>query len=504
MDAVAKSLLASVLLAFSLSAGKSAVAAEPLTLWGAMERAAQSNPALRSQQAEIARQALEQDIARGRRFPQVDLDASYLHHAYPTTITPIRAAGVFPPLDRDIASVGVALNLPLYAGGKLVAGEALAAHNREAAVQALRAGGQDLLFNVAATYTKALHFRQLAKVLDTRITALQREEHDIELRIREGRAARLELIRLQTQLSQARYDRLSVAQGEQDALTLLAAFLGDASLRPALAEPGATAPALPGSAEEAMDRALRQRPDLLKLDAAGKAAQQKTAIARGDRLPQVNLVAKAQETAGGDWQGYDDWQVGVQFSLPVFDGNVRKRRVEQAGLEQRQNALQQDDARNRVASEVGQAFGALTESTDRLHVAAQGEKEAAEALRIETLRYHGGENTITDLLGAESALWNATASRLQAGYDIVVSQARLLRATGELAPDSFRPVPPGADAGGSASGPSPDPAGQYLAWHPCRMPCGDETSGADSAAAKPQDSAAPRFMPRPVQQGASQ
>ncbi|MDD5336669.1 MAG: TolC family protein, partial [Rhodoferax sp.] len=144
---------------------KAVVAADPLSLWEAMERAAQSNPAIKSQLVEVSRQTLEQDIARSQHLPKIDLNAAYTRYAYPTFVTPIRETGVFPPMDRDIANIGLALNLPLYSGGKLVAGEALAAHNREASVQALRAGGQDLLFNVAATYTKALHFRQLVKVL---------------------------------------------------------------------------------------------------------------------------------------------------------------------------------------------------------------------------------------------------------------------------------------------------------------------------------------------------
>lgn len=466
------------LLLFTLlfSTWKAAFSADSLPLWEAMERAAQSNPVIKSQQVEVSKQMLEQDIARSQHLPKVDLNAAYTRYAYPTFVTPIREAGVFPPMDRDIANLGLALNLPLYSGGKLVAGEALAAHNREASVQALRAGGQDLLFNVAATYTKALHFRQLVKVLDARIKALQQEEKAIGLHIQQGRAARLELIRLQTQLSQARYDKVSVIQGEKDALSLLASLLGEGGSAPVLSELGATSPDLPVSAEEAMGRALQQRPDILRLDAMGKAAQQKTAIARGDRLPQINLVAKAQESTGSDWKGYDDWQMGVQLSLPVFDGDIRKRRVEQAGLEQRQNALQQEDALNRLASEVEQAFGALSESRARLDAATQGETEAVEALRIETLRYHSGENTITDLLGAESALWAATANRLQAGYDITVSQARLLRAIGELAADSFRPAEADKKSGleHSSSGIDPRTLAQYLAWHRCGMSCGDE------------------------------
>lgn len=466
-----------LLFTFLLSTVKAVVAADPLPLWEAMERAVQSNPAIKSQRVEVSRQTLEQDIARSQHFPKIDLNAAYTRYAYPTFVTPIREPGVFPPMDRDIANIGLALKLPLYSGGKLVAGEALAAHNREASVQVLRAGGQDLLFNVAATYTKALHFHQLAKVLDVRIRALQQEEKDIGLRIQHGRAARLELIRLQTQLSQARYDKVSVTQGEKDALSLLAALLGEDGPAPTLSNLGATAPVLPVSVEEAIGRALQQRPDILRLDALGKAAQQKTAIARGDRLPQINLMTKVQETAGGNWKGYNDWQIGVQLSLPLFDGGIRKHRVDQAGLEQQQNALQQEDVRNRLVSEVDQAFGALSESRARLDAATQGESEASEALRIETLRYHGGENTITDLLGAESALWSATASRLQAGYDITVSQARLLRAIGELAPDSFRSTVAEKKLGAEHSSLAVDShtLTQYFSWHGCGMTCGGES-----------------------------
>lgn len=466
-----------LLFTFLFSTVKAVVAADPMPLWEAMERAVQSNPAIKSQRVEVSRQTLEEDIARSQHLPKIDLNAAYSRYAYPTFVTPIREPGVFPPMDRNIANIGLALILPLYSGGKLVAGEALATHNREASVQALRAGGQDLLFNVATTYTKGLHFHQLTKVLDVRIRALQQEEKDIGLRIQHGRAARLELIRLQTQLSQARYDKVSVTQGEKDALSLLTALLGEGGPAPILSNLGATAPVLPVSAEEAIGRALQQRPDILRLDALGRAAQQKTAIARGDRLPQINLMTNVQETADGNWKGYSDWQIGVQLSLPLFDGDIRKHRVDQAGLEQQQNALQQEDVRNRLVSEVRQAFGALSESRARLEAATQGESEASEALRIETLRYHSGENTITDLLGAESTLWSATASRLQAGYDITVSQARLLRAIGELAPDSFRPAVAEKKFGAKHSSSDVDShtLTEYLSWHGCGMTCDGET-----------------------------
>ncbi len=435
MSLISRSTLSAILLGICVGAAQ---AAETLTLSQAMERAAAANPAIRSHEAELDRQELGKEIARGQRLPKVDLSAGYTSHAYPTLVTPIRRAGVFPPLDRDIANIGIALSVPLYTGGRLIAGESLAQHNRDAAAYALRSAGQDLLFNVAATYTKALYLRDLQKAVQARIRALETEQAHLARRLAEGRAAKLELVRLQTQLSQARHDLLATEQGERDALTLLAMLLGESGKLPPLADasPIPAAPAL--SAGEALARARRQHPDLLRAQSLEKAASNNVDIARSEQRPQLSLVANAQESAAaGAWDGYSSGQIGVQLSIPLFDGSIRKNRVAQARLERRKSELLAAQTADQITAEVEQAAGALTESRARLEVAAQGEREAEEALRIETVRYAAGESTVTDLLGAEAALWSARVNRLQASYDIAASHARLLRATGELSPASF-------------------------------------------------------------------
>lgn len=430
--------LCSVPLMLALWAG-SAQAADALSLSEAMTRALAANPAIRSRQAELQKQTLEKDIASGQRLPKADLSAGYTRYAYPSLVTSIRQPGVFPPLDRDIANIGIALSLPLYAGGKLVAGESLAEHNREAASQSLRGAGQDLLFNVTATYTKALHLRDLHKSATARIRTLETEEAHISQRLAQGRAAKLELIRLQTQLSQARHDLLAIGQGERDALSLLAVLLGESRQLPPLADIAPARVALPNSRDDALARAMGRHPDLLRAQALSKAASDKVNVAAGDRRPQINLVAKAQETTGGDWRGYDDAQIGVQATIPLFDGSIRKNRLAQAGLERRKSELLVEETTHQLVSDIEQALGAVTESRARAEVAKQGESEAEEALRIETARYQAGESTVSDLLGAETALWSARVNRLQAGYDVIASQARLLRAIGELSPESFEP-----------------------------------------------------------------
>ncbi len=324
-----------------------------------------------------------------------------------------------------------------------------------------------LLFNVTATYTKALHLRDLQKSSLARIRTLETEEAHLTQRLAQGRAAKLELIRLQTQLSQARHDLLAIEQRERDALTLLAMLLGESRTLPPLADLTPTHVALPSSREEALAKAMGQRPELLRAQALGRVASDRVAIAKGEQRPQVSLVATAQETAGGDWKGYGAGQIGVQVTIPLFDGAIRNNRVAQARLEQRRSELQVEDTANALASEVEQAVGAVTESRARLEVARQGEREAEEALRIETARYEAGESTITDLLGAESALWSARVNRLQAGYDVTANEARVLRAIGELSPESFGPGQAAAASvsrSGGRGGPGIE-IEEYLALH---------------------------------------
>lgn len=424
----------------------SAHGADALTLPEAIDRALASNPALKGSAVAVEKQALERRIARGQRLPQVDLTAGYTRYHYPSLVTPIRQPGTFPPLDRDIANLGAALSLPLYAGGKLVAGESLAAHTHEASREALRAAGQDLIFNVASTYTKALHLRDLQHASAFRIRTLETEEKSTALKMEQGRASRLDLMRLQTQLSQSRHDVLSIAQAEQDALALLAALLGERSSLPPLAEGVAFNATLPGSRQEAIAAALAQHPELGKAQALGEAANDRLDMARGDLRPQVSLVGRLQQTAGGDLHSYDSSHIGVQMALPIFDGAVRKHRIDQASLESERSRLAFEDTENQLRAEVQQAYGAVEEARSRRTVALQAEREAQEALHIETLRYKEGEGAITDLLSAEAAFWNAKVSRLQAEYDGAVTQARLLRATGGLSAASIRQASIGSGA----------------------------------------------------------
>jgi outer membrane protein len=98
----------------------------------------------------------------------------------------------------------------------------------------------------------------------------------------------------------------------------------------------------------------------------------------------------------------------------------------------------QDQTQNQILNEAREAAGAVRESRSKILTAGKQQEEAKEAFRIEKLRYETGENTITDLLSAESELWAAAASKSKAYYEKIASEANVLRILGKLSPQRMR------------------------------------------------------------------
>ncbi|HEX6019939.1 MAG TPA: TolC family protein, partial [Burkholderiaceae bacterium] len=143
-------------------------------------------------------------------------------------------------------------------------------------------------------------------------------------------------------------------------------------------------------------------------------------------------LSGVSERSGSDVRFYNDWSIGVLLSVPLFDGGVRRARVDEAVVARRQAELAAQHARLEVGKQVEDAWNAHAEAGSRLSVTATSIDEASEALTIEKLKLDQGVGLITDVLNAETALLGAQADRLQAQFDLITTRLNLLRATGAL------------------------------------------------------------------------
>ena len=406
---------------------------QTLTLADAIDKALAHNPTQVSQRLDTGKADTQQQAARGAHWPTLDFSASATHYAYPTFVYPIRAIGVFPPLDDTLYDYGVALKLPLYAGGRLRQGVVLAGLGKDISLERERLGAQGLIYNVSSVYMKILHLSALVQAYDARITSLEAQERRLALLVRVGRTPKLDHLKVNGLLTKARHDRLQIDNRRREAWTLLYQLMGEK--RPVeltAVQAYAPAPTPTWSLDKLWQDALALRPELRIAEQQTVAGAAREKIARGERLPSLAVVGGYRERSGNDQQFVDDWNVGLQLSLPLMDGGVRRAHVDEAALtrEQAQQAL--EEARLEINKQVQDALDGQTEAASRLSVTETSIAEATEALAIEKLKVEQGVGVITDLLAAESALLTAQADRLQARFDLIIARFDLLRASGAL------------------------------------------------------------------------
>jgi outer membrane protein TolC len=441
-----RKILIAVLLLLSITLiTQGAAAAEPaekpettgLELWRAMELAEQNNPGLKSSNIEREKSEIDIKIAEGMQSPKIDIWGSTTLSDYPYTVVPIREEGAFPPLDRHITRFGIELNIPIYTGGKLQAEKMSAQKISAAAFEGHEQHRQDLLYNVVSVYSRSLYFRDLKEVSARRILALEEEERVLKLLLQEGRIPKLDLLRLQTHLSQARHDHIVLDQAEKDSLSLLGTLTG-------IPDPVKSIVEIPDGSDLAVLDEIEQTDILANNHAVKKSALiseayfARSQAVKGETKPQVSFFGRGTGSFGSDTELYDDWQAGLQVTIKVWDGYISKNRIEKSLLDIEKARFDQDQTQNQILNEAREAAGAVRESRSKILTAGKQQEEAKEAFRIEKLRYETGENTITDLLSAESELWAAAASKSKAYYEKIASEANVLRILGKLSPQRMR------------------------------------------------------------------
>ncbi|CAB3975409.1 Fis family transcriptional regulator [Burkholderia cenocepacia] len=192
--------------------------------------------------------------------------------------------------------------------------------------------------------------------------------------------------------------------------------------------PSVTAAPLPDrewneSVAQLIDDAKRTHPRVRAAQAQFEAALAKVDQTRAAGLPSVNLVGKYsrnnQPASLGlgiptyQATGHDAY-IGVQVSIPFFEGSGRHYQIMQAKAEAERQQDLLDDAREQVALDVWTAWQALRTASANVTQSKTLLAIARRAFDAAQHRYRSGVGTILELLNTQTALANAQQKRIQA------------------------------------------------------------------------------------------
>jgi outer membrane protein TolC len=263
-----------------------------------------------------------------------------------------------------------------------------------------------------------------------------------EERLDQGLATMPDVLEARSATAQADYDLQAVVGAEEIARGDLATAIGaaaTAAIRVQSLDQVTVPDSIGETVEQAIDRALAQRPDLLQQVADLRSARARVKEARAAYYPALSLDASpALASLHGvqrpaPWEHTTDLVGGVSLSLqwPVFDGGARRNRLAQARADVRAAEAETNGLRNQITDEVWTAYANLT-TAFRQRRAATALLESADQSYASALEaYNYGLRNLLDVTAAQRTLAQARSAEVLARTQVLSALADLAFRTGD-------------------------------------------------------------------------
>lgn len=400
----------------------------PLQLPEVVERALCDSPQTRAAWADVKARAAGVGVARASYVPTVSANWQGVRqnsivdvHDQPTLGTDYTAT---------VHSEGVSLNWVLFDFGNRSAALKNAQTMLAAALETQDAVLQTVFADAAKRYyaaQAALGALDAAREIE-RMT--RRSMAAAQAKVDRGVVPITDALQTQTQHEQAMLS-LTKAQGDaQSASGELGSVMGlapDTQLDvPPVSEGASSVGTFSESVSQLIDEVKDTHPAVRAAQAVYEAALAKVAQTRAQGLPSISLVAKyarnnQPQTAGLGLPTYPstghDAYIGVQVSIPLFEGFGRQYQVDQARAQAERQLDALDDARRRVMLDVWKSYHALDTATQNVGNSASLLSISQRAFDAAQRRYESGVGNILELMNTQAALANAAQRRVQALAD---------------------------------------------------------------------------------------
>lgn len=441
--------LAALLLAWTVVPGMAAEAldacpgrlnpSEPLVLSSAVAIALCADPQVREAWLSQLSSQASLDAEYSAYWPTVQAQASSGRASRKTRFDNFPEADS--TLNTRTNSYGLNLNWVLYDFG-------LRAAKVEGARQLLNAASSSRVEKIQATVlatSKAFYQVQAnAALLEAKRSAESLAANSLKAataKYQAGAGEQTDRLQAQATHDQAQLERVLAEGDYATAKGALASALGLSPSAPltltALNEPAGQEGEFMASVDALMEQARVQHPAIEKARADWYATRAKADEARAEGRPKVSLFSSYQQEDTpidqvSTRQQIETWSVGVQITVPIFDGFLSRRRARAADYEAgaREQALEQ--AERSVALNVWKSRQALDARTRALAISRSFVASAGQSHQVALGRYKAGVGSIIELLRAQNELAVAEQRRVESLVNWYTARLQLAADLGQL------------------------------------------------------------------------
>ncbi len=415
----------------------------PYTLAELIDVAEHHNPSTRTIWERAKQKARELGVAKAAYYPELEGSAVFgdrrLIDPFPKPLAPRGYVTVEVP----IVEPSVALEYLIFDFGKRQASVDYAKQEKLVAGADVIQVNQALAFRVASAYYQLVTAQERLQATQDTLRTAQTTQDAAENRLNNGLATLPDVLNARAETSQAVFDEESADGDEKIARVTLTEVVGADPSPDIVIDSQRSAPLperLTMSIEGLIDRAMKDRPELMAQALRIRSAEASIRAAKAEYKPQIVLSGSAAQTS--IWPSADYGQLGpaseptwtaeLGVHWRIFDGGVRKNELLIAESKRREAEDELTTIDDETTREVWTAYIAFRTAL-RKHDAAVALLESANTAYAASLdAYKYGVKNLVDVVTAEKQLAQARLSSVSARSELFLEAVNLEFATGNL------------------------------------------------------------------------
>jgi outer membrane protein TolC len=390
----------------------------------------------------VTRAALQRGVARTAYLPNFSGSATAAWRLpdskYEEMAMTLRMRGVY--------MAGISLTQPVYAGGKIVAANKLAAIGQTAASEQRRMTRAEVRANAESGYWTYVATLAKVEMMQSYKAQIDTAYAQTLTSVNAGMATSNDLQRIEARRAQIDYQLGQVKNGADLCRMSLCHLIGveaDTPITPADAEIPTAVPA------DLYNYDVNLRPEVKLLSADVEAKKQQVNMTRADFLPQmgvqagwsaygnikVNGIAQATD---GSYMPYSQeikgtgWTILASLQVPIFHWGEGYKKVKAAKIDVDDAQYTLEKNTRLINLEVQQAISNVRTGADLLTSAQVAMQQADTNLANISQSYQLGLASLTTMLDAQSQ-WQASKSNLiEAQTQLRINCVEYERVTGRL------------------------------------------------------------------------
>jgi outer membrane protein len=288
---------------------------------------------------------------------------------------------------------------------------------------------EDVVVATDQAFYNALEAQALLKVAQQNVDTRQTTQTQVNQMTQNNLKSTLDLSFANVNLSQGKLLQLDAQNNADSTMAALDAVLGlDRQVIYELAENSAAAQPPPPDADQLIQLALQQRPDLQALSYDQQAAVRFSRAQRDQKLPSISAAGTVGSVPIRPDQYYtSNWWggIGINMNVPIFNGFLFSAEAKEAAIRAQAASEQSRELRDQIVRDVRTSWLATNTAFQRLSVTAELLQEANLALTLAQTRYRLGLSSIVELSQAEFQQTDAAISNTNAQYQYRLALATL-------------------------------------------------------------------------------